>query len=163
MPDQWNFLFVTLYFGLRPNEADKLKKEHEEKFWRIELQGNYEVLCIFQSKLSGLRREDRWKKIPCILEEQKKALEIIKSGEPIKRPLVKTIQRYFGENYNTYCGRKGFEFLLRTHGARFESISAYLGHRDLNRSWKSYTDKNEAYIDQNLVDSTNVLKIKKTA
>ena len=147
--EQLNWLKIAFYFGLRPLEVDNILKG--EEFFRIEKQGRYTILCIYQTKLIAFDDEEKWKKIPCLLEGQKKTLKLIKSEAKIKRPLVKTLERYLGDGYNTYCGRKGFEYLLRSYGAKFESISSYLGHKDLNRTWKNYTNKEKAYIDEEVL------------
>lgn len=147
--EQFNWMMVAFFFGLRPLEVDNISRG--EEYFKIEKQGRFQVLCIFQTKLVAFEDDERWKRIPCLLEGQKKALKIIKAGTTLKRPLVKTLERYLGEGYNTYCGRKGFEYLMRSYGAKFESISSYLGHKDLNRTWKNYTNKEKAYIDEEVI------------
>lgn len=138
--DQWNWLFVALWFGLRPLEVDNLKNK---KFWKItkDPDTRIDVLNIYQTKLTSLSKEQRWKPIPVFTKEQKDALEIIKSQE-LKRPLNKTIQSYLkGEGYETYSPRKGFVDLLLDRGFGLEDISTFLGHNDINTTWRHYKNK----------------------
>lgn len=144
-PEQFNWLFISVWFGLRPQEVDNLKKEDKGKFWKITKKGNYKVLNIFQTKINAVERDKRWKFIPCLYPEQIEALEMIKSGE-FKRPIGKTMQRRFGEGYTPYAGRKGFEKQMEQKGIAFEFISAWLGHQNVDRTWKSYKDKKSVSI-----------------
>lgn len=146
---QFFWLSLSLWFGLRPIEVDRLKKEHEGKFWRITKQQegrkSYLVLEIYQSKLTAVSREKRWKKIPCLFDEQKNLIKKIGKEEP-KSPLVKTIKRYLGEGVNRYGGRKGFEKMMRKKKVPFDASSSYLGHQNVDRTWKNYRDTSEAII-----------------
>jgi len=143
--DQFNWLFVSLWFGLRPAEVDKLTEENKGTYWKLsELHGRL-VLHIFQTKLNSIRREKRWKLIPCLFQEQVEAVEMIKTGE-LRRPLGKTMQRKLGEEYTCYAGRKGFESLMREKGVPIEYTSAWLGHQNVDRTWKSYRDRMKVII-----------------
>jgi hypothetical protein len=134
--DHYNWLFVSLWFGLRPAEVDRLL-EDEGKRWKLTTESGKKVLNIYQTKLSSVSRNKRWKKIPILFDEQKESLFLIKSKR-LKRPLPKTIQNHFGEGYNTYAGRKGFEALMTDLDVPFEMISSYLGHLNIDRTWKNY-------------------------
>lgn len=136
---QWNWLFIGLFFGLRPKEVDSLVNQ---KNWKIEWneQNKVDVLMIYQSKLSSLSKEKRWKPIPITFEEQKEALKLIKNGE-FKRPLNKTIQRILEGQIETYSPRKGFADLMLERGFGLEDISIFLGHSDINMTWRHYKDK----------------------
>ena len=142
--DHYNWMFISLWFGLRPIEVDSLI-DGKNKTWKLGKSGEYTVLKVYQSKLTGVSKEKRWKQIPCLFDEQLKALELIKSGE-FKRPLVKTIRNHLGESYTTYAGRKGFEQLLHHRGASYEAISSYLGHSSVDRTWKNYRNRERVII-----------------
>lgn len=144
-PEQFRWLFISLWFGLRPGEVDALLMENEGKRWKLEETEDYQVLCIYQTKLTKVAREKRWKRIPCLYDEQIEALDMI-LNEEIKTPLVKTIKKYFGEQYNRYAGRKGFESLLRRKGIPIDFISRYLGHTSIERTYKNYQDTSKAFI-----------------
>ena len=130
---QW--LYVSVWLGLRPQEIDNL---HQKEMWSVETLGNGRtVLWVFQTKIVALPKEDRWKPIPLLLREQKEALAIIKENK-FKRPLMKTIRKHFGEGVDLYGGRKGFTDLMLSRGHSLENISVWMGHSTLERTWKSY-------------------------
>ncbi len=98
---QWNWLYIGMFFGLRPSEIDSLKNT---KNYRIEFdsQNDVEVIYVYQNKLKNLAENKRWKIIPLVESEQKQALEFIKSTE-FKRPLNKTLKRLFStKGIDTY-------------------------------------------------------------
>lgn len=136
-PEHFNWLLLSVYFGLRPSEVDALK---DERNWRIEDQGKVRVLFVYQSKLRAISRDKRWKPIPCILREQRDALKVIESGE-FKRPLPKTVSNHFGEGVTLYGGRKGFTDLMLSKGQKLEDISTWMGHTSIERTWKSYKNR----------------------
>lgn len=74
----FNWLFISVWLGLRPQEIDHLKnKEH----WDIEtLPTGTKILWVFQTKLVALPKEDRWKPIPIMYDEQKFAFQMIECG-----------------------------------------------------------------------------------
>lgn len=136
--ENFNWLFLSVWLGLRPMEIDLLKDDH---MWIIDnLPSNKKVLWVFQTKIIALPPEDRWKPIPIIFDEQFFALEIIKS-KYFKRPLVKTIKYHISSNANLYGGRKGFVDLMLSRGQRLENISIWMGHSTLSRTWRSYKNK----------------------
>lgn len=132
--DLFNWLYLSLWFGLRPPEVDSLRATA-----RVETIRDHKVLYIYQSKLTSMAKEKRWKAIPCLEKEQLHALDMIK--RPYKRPLVKTIAKYFGEGVNTYGGRKAFTDLMLSRGHKFEDISMWLGHTSIDRTWRNYKDR----------------------
>lgn len=84
----YNWIFLSIWFGLRPKEIDSLK---DRSMWRMEVVGTgRKILWVFQTKIIALPPEDRWKPIPILFDEQEEALEILQSGR-FKRPLLKTI------------------------------------------------------------------------
>lgn len=137
--EHWNWLFIGLFFGLRPKEVDSL---HDKKHWRVEKdkENDVDILMVYQTKLSSLPKDKRWKPIPIFFDEQKKALNLIESGE-FKRPLNKTIQKILEGQIETYSPRKGFVDLMLERGFGLEDISTFLGHSDINMTWRHYKDK----------------------
>ncbi len=156
---QYNWLMVSLWFGLRPSEVDSLKSE-EGKAWRIEAHKGTIVLAVYQSKLVGLNYDKRWKLIPCIFEEQREAIKIIQSQE-LQRPLVKVIKKHLNTKLTTYGGRKGFESLLLEQGIEFNVISAYLGHQSVDRTWKNYRDRETVVLPEEFKGNQKLLKFNK--
>lgn len=77
---QYNWLFIALWFGLRPKELDSiLKDKHYKIEFSKELSCN--VLHIYQSKLITKPKNERWKIIPAFLNEQKQALQLLINKE----------------------------------------------------------------------------------
>jgi integrase len=147
--EQFRWLYISLWFGLRPIEIDSLTKDNKGKNWEIVKQGKVTVLRVYQTKLTKIEKSKRWKQIPILFDEQKVALKYIKQGE-LKRPLVKTVKRYLGEKYTTYAGRKGFEALLNRKNIPLEIISRYMGHMSVERTYKNYQDVSKARLPDNL-------------
>lgn len=135
----WNWLFIGLWFGLRPKEIDGLTNS---KNWKIETdaRSKTKVLMVYQSKLTGVAKDKRWKPIPICLPEQKEALKLIETKE-FKRPLNKTLRRFFETKIETYSPRKGFTDLMLEKGFSLEDISVFLGHADISMTWKHYKNK----------------------
>lgn len=139
LKNHWNWLAIALWFGLRPSEVDGLTSL---KNWRIEKDPvkKIDILMIYQSKLSNIPKEKRWKPIPIIFKEQKELIKFIKSQE-FKRPLVKTLKKYIGDGIDNYSPRKGFTDLMLENGFSIEDISIFLGHRNIETTWRHYKDK----------------------
>lgn len=133
VPGQFEWLLISLWFGLRPSEINKNFKV------TVEPDGT-EVLWIYQTKLTTLRKEDRWKLIPVLFEEQKRAISYFKLGS-YKKPLLKKVKEVFGPRYGLYSGRKGFTDLMLSRGRSLENISAWLGHSSIDLTWKHYRNK----------------------
>ena len=97
----FNWLFLSVWFGLRPKEVDSL---HTRDLWRVEvLPSGRKILWVFQTKIVALLPEDRWKPIPILFDEQRFALQIADSGQ-FKRPLRKTLRKHFGAGVTLYAG-----------------------------------------------------------
>lgn len=152
---QYLWLLFSVWFGLRPIEVDLLAKASSKRTWWIEDAevefpdksiGKAKALWVYQTKLKGVAPEKRTKYIPAILPEQKKALELI--GNPIKRPLQKTIRRVFGGAITLYGGRKGFTELMESHGQSFQFVSAWLGHTSVVRTYQSYYNRHKVRWDK---------------
>lgn len=139
----FNWLFISVWFGLRPKEVDSL---HNPEMWRIEtLATGKKILWVYQTKIIALPPEDRWKPIPIIFTEQKFAARIIESKN-FKRPLMKTVIKNFGKGTTTYGGRKGFPDLMLSKEQTFENISVWMGHSTLQRTWKSYKSRRRFHL-----------------
>ncbi len=137
-PEHFNWLYISVWLGLRPKEIDQLKKRN---MWKIEtLQTGKKILWVYQTKICSLPPEDRWKLIPIQLEEQEFALRMIVS-QVFKRPLVKTVKKYFGSSVGLYGGRKGFTDLMLEKGFRIEAISQWMGHMSIDRTWRTYKQR----------------------
>lgn len=136
----YNWLFISIWLGLRPQEVCSLK---DVRNFRISKFSGVPVIEIYQPKLVALPREKRWKSIPCFLPEMQKAVELAKSGK-FKRPLQKSVIAWFGDSrIGLYGGRKGFTELMHCHGQSLEDISAWMGHTSVDRTWKDYKDKSK--------------------
>lgn len=138
-----NWLYLSVWFGLRPKEIDQL---HEKETWRLEeLPTGREILWVFQTKIVALPPQDRWKPIPILFEEQRFALRIIQEGT-FRRPISKTMKRYFERGVTTYGGRKGFTDLMLSKGHSLENISVWMGHSSLQRTWYSYKSRRRFHV-----------------
>lgn len=133
----WNWMFIGLWFGLRPIEIDSLK---ESKNYKIYEDSGVEVISVYQSKLRHLPIEKRWKDIPIYTKQQKEAIQLIKM-KAFKRPLNKTLGRFFNNKIETYSPRKGFTDLMLSLGFALEDISQFLGHTSIDMTWKHYKNK----------------------
>jgi len=134
----FNWLYISVWLGLRPQEIDNLK---DDGMWKVEiLPTGRKVFWVFQTKIIALPPEDRWKPIPILFDEQNFALKMIEDKN-FKRPLTKTIHKYIGEGHDTYGGRKGFVDLMLSKNQALENISIWMGHTALNRTWRSYKNK----------------------
>jgi hypothetical protein len=124
-PEQFRWLSLSVWFGLRPREVDNLAKENRE-LW--ELTGEH--LAVFQEKLleRGVEEEKCWKLIPLRFPEQVEASKLI--GQPIERPsnyLLKSLVR----GLTCYGGRKGFVELLRYKGVDIIGQRDAMGHQSV--------------------------------
>lgn len=136
-PEQYNWLFISLWFGLRPQEIENLKRGNEYFNFDRDYETNLEILCVLQTKLSNLPEEDQWKSIPIIYPEQIEAASIIRTGNFIK-PLGKTIKRHTHGQHHLYAGRKGFGPLMWGKGHDVVEVSSWLGHKSIDRTYRDY-------------------------
>lgn len=137
-PEYYNWLYLSIWFGLRPQEVDQLKKE-EYKQIRPSFHGVSE-LRVYQTKLVSVPPRYRWKVIPTVCDEQIQALDIVRSGN-FKRPSVKTVRKYFGDHTTLYGGRKGFVDLMLSRDQDFVHISQWMGHSSIERTWRNYKSR----------------------
>jgi hypothetical protein len=142
LPGQWEWLKVSVEFGLRPMEVDALA--HDKDSFEIKKQDGRIILRVYQSKLMAINEEDRWKSIPVVYPGQEEALELIKKGN-LRKPLAKTIKSIFTEKTRPYSGRKGFVDMMLARGERLEDVTQWLGHQSINRTWKDYKDKQRVH------------------
>lgn len=138
MEPHYNWLFISVWFGLRPHEVDNLA---DSKTWRKSVNKRGRVLLhVYQPKLIKVPRPKRWKVIPLKHEDQTKALEIIESGN-FRQPSHNVMHTWFGEAVTPYGGRKGFTDLMLEKGEKFAEISMWMGHTTLDRTYRDYKDK----------------------
>jgi hypothetical protein len=139
----FNWLFISVWLGLRSQEVDNLKIP---EMWKVEnLESGRMILWVFQTKIVALPVEERWKPIPLIFDEQQRAVDIIRGGY-FARPLTKTMAAHFERGITTYGGRKGFTDLMLSKGQSFENISVWMGHSTLNRTWSSYKQRRKFHL-----------------
>lgn len=143
-PEHWNWVYLSTWLGLRPGEVDSLTVA---KNYRLEIVSGKSVVWVYQSKLTGIPRADRWKPIPLIESEQKRVLALLESKD-FKKPLVKTMAMHFGEGFALYSGRKGFESIMRDRGYSLENIAQWLGHQSIETTWKKYVNKKNVRWDK---------------
>ena len=139
--EQFKWLFISVWFGLRPQEIDALKTSDNKK-WKVETDAasGAKVLWIYQPKLVAIEKEKRWKPIPIMYPEQESALQFALSGV-IKAPSYKKIHDVFGERMRLYGGRKNFLDMMLDKGQELVNISMWLGHQGIERSYTKYRNK----------------------
>lgn len=126
----YEWLFISVWFGLRPREVDNLKTPNPD-LWYITKESEGSVLSVFQEKLfeRGIPKDDCWKHIPTEFPEQAKAIEYILGGK-FDKPMGSggKFMRIFGEGYSHYAGRNNFSGMLRDRGYDLEARKHWLGH-----------------------------------
>lgn len=138
--EHYNWLYLTVWLGLRPEEADSVKDENATKITYREEDKVY-ILSVYQSKLMSVPENERWKHIPLIFKEQKECLDIIKA-KPIKRPHSKTVRKHSkSDKINLYGGRKNFVDLCLDRGQDFVDVSAWMGHTDTSITYEVYKQR----------------------
>lgn len=157
--NQYNWLMLSVWFGLRPEEVDSLKISNQVRI-EFNIKTKLTVLHVYQSKLQSIAREKRWKQIPVIFEEQEQCIKIIQS-ENFKRPLNKIVRKYVGRGITLYGGRKGFVDLMLSKGQQLIDISLWLGHKDISTTWQKYKDKNEIHFVETSETKVKLRKVKK--
>lgn len=136
-PDHYNWLFISIWFGLRPFEIDQLR---DPKTWKVTVGKNgRKLLHVYQPKLITVPKPKRWKVIPVKTKEQNRALAMIEA-QTFKRPIYKSMHSWF-DGVTLYGGRKGFTDLMLERGEKFEEISLWMGHRTLDRTYRDYKDR----------------------
>ncbi len=128
VPGNYEWMFVSLWFGLRPSELEAKRRVEGKHLW------------VYQAKLSSLPEAKRWKVIPILYPEQAEALEYLVDAK-VRKPLAKTIKKVLGEGFGLYSGRKGFFDLMRSRDHSLEKISAWMGHTNIQRTWEKYRNR----------------------
>jgi hypothetical protein len=132
--EDYNWLYISIWFGLRPQEVDSL---HNPANWTLTQNSE---LGIEELRVEQLKLDGEVKVLPVDLPQQKAALEIIKSGA-FKRPLYKTVHKLFGKGVKLYGGRKEFANLMDALGYDLNSISSWMGHRSVDTTLNYYKDR----------------------
>lgn len=139
--DQASWLFITVWFGLRPSEVDLLLKPSGPSTWYVTKDDSgTDILWVYQNKLKTIAREKRLKGIPVLFPQQVEALSLI-TTKTLSRPLAKTTRLHFGGKVTLYGGRKNFTDLMLSLGQDFVHVSAWCGHTTVDRTLKSYKNK----------------------
>lgn len=138
VPGNYEWLFISIWLGLRPNEVNSL---HKPVNYRLEHDSSgTPIIWVYQSKLASIEPEKRWKGIPVLYPEQTQALEIVTKGF-FKIPLNKTMRKIFPGRITRYGGRKNFMDMMLAKGHSLEHISGWLGHQDIQTTWSKYRNK----------------------
>jgi hypothetical protein len=145
--DHYRWLFLSVWFGLRPEEVDCLRTKNAER-WRIaaDIEHGY-VLSVFQKKLfdRGVPSENCWKHLPTAFPQQKLGIEFIMSGQ-FTRPIGeggKFMRNHFGTGFSLYAGRNNFSGMLRDAGYDLETRKHWLGHLSI-KTTEAYDRKTMA-------------------
>lgn len=135
--EHYNWLFISLWFGLRPGELENIRNGEEFAYFSQDIQKEVEILNVRQTKLSNLAEEDQWKSIPIIYPEQRIAASIIYEGN-YNRPHPDTIKNHTKGHHHLYAGRKGFGPLMWEKGHDVVEVSSWLGHKSIDRTYRDY-------------------------
>ncbi len=131
-PMEWNWLFLTLWFGFRPTELQRLK-------FKVEVFQGVEVLAVYQNKLSRLPPDQRWKFIPILFKEQKRGVKYLERGL-FTQPSIPTIKKYVNPLATRRAGRKGFVAHMWAVGRHPKSLTyRWLGHKSVRTTDNHYT------------------------
>lgn len=138
VPGNYEWLWISTWFGLRPEEVDSLKDQAK---WKVEhRKDKCPVLWVYQSKLTSIAKEKRWKGIPMLYPEQLEALKLIQDGI-FKRPIHKTMRKTFKGFVTLYGGRKNFQDMMLNKGHILEDISMWMGHQNIQTTWTKYRNR----------------------
>lgn len=140
LPAEYRWLYLSVWFGLRPGEVDLLSKSSGEFTWKIREVAGEKRLYVFQPKNEG-DEDKEWKYIPCQQPEQVEGLKLV--GKELKRPSQFKMFDRFGGTITLYGGRQGFVKLMKFFQAEYHQISQWLGHAELDRTYRDYTKRLE--------------------
>lgn len=155
-----NWLYLSVWLGLRPLEIDQLKNPELIKIMTDS--SGVPTLWVYQTKLVAVPPRYRWKLVPLFLPEQRKCLKIIER-QNFRRPLTKTVKLHFGNSTNLYGGRKGFTDLMLSKGQNFVHISQWMGHSNIQRTWRNYKSRCLVHYRQNCPPDSFGLEINSPA
>ncbi len=136
-PNEYHWLYISLWFGLRPQEIRNLGKGKDYTYFDTDKISGIDILNILQTKLLNLPEEEQWKSIPIIYPEQKTAARFITSNN-FEEPRSRTIKRCTSGNHHLYAGRKGFGPLMWELGHDVVEVSSWLGHKSIDRTYRDY-------------------------
>jgi integrase len=139
-PMQYNWLFITVWFGLRADEMAVIGDDKAGTKFYTSISKGVTILHVYQPKLVLVPFDERWKMIPILYPEQKIALKLLEKGK-FSRPLNSTLKKYFTPRTTCRGGRKGFTDLMLGKGQDFVDISQWLGHKSLDRTWGDYKNR----------------------
>lgn len=134
--EQFNWLYLSVWFGLRPEEVNNIAKG---KHFEVQEIDGVTALAVYQTKLTALSRDNRWKLIPVTCPEQQRGIEML--TQKLKAPLARILSREFGPRVGLRSGRKNFTDMMLDRGHPLEDVSAWLGHTSIQRTWKNYRDR----------------------
>ncbi len=128
LEDEYNWLRIALFFGLRVEEMKQLTTSN--KNWFISTDKRFKfVLNVYQGKLKsrGIMKRWLWKAIPAIQPEQIELLSVLKSFK-FKEPSLKKLKKHIHPKLTRRSCRRGFSPWLTSKGFSKNIISIWLGH-----------------------------------
>lgn len=134
---EYNWLLISVAFGLRPEEINKSLKTPGK--WGFK----NNALYVYQYKLERTEPNPkrRWKKIDIHFEHQREARKVIMAGK-FHHPSRRKLRQVFGEKMTYYGGRKEFFPFMKKQFDAY-TVSSWLGHRSLETSRRYYDDPEE--------------------
>ena len=140
-PEQWQWLYCTVWLGLRPSEIEQRNQKRRSFEIYFDEDAGCEVLRIFQPKLRN-KPDVAWKFIPLFLPEMITAAGYL-SGD-LKAPTLKTMHATFKGRVTLYGGRQGFvSLMVNRHSQDINQVSNWLGHTNIYRTKRSYERRNK--------------------
>jgi integrase len=139
---QYRWLYVSLWFGLRPREANEIAEDPAVFSVSHNARLKLDVLTVYQSKV-----DDKPKHIPLLFPEQRQALGYLQEGK-LKAPLIKTLRTHFGSGLRLYSCRKGFVNLMHERGRSITEISKWLGHENVDTTLRYYWDIQDVMLER---------------
>lgn len=133
--EEYSWMYVSFWLGLRPSEVDR--ESGKPHLLPHPTDKSIKVLEVNQVKIESEDEDAGYKYVPILYPEQKRAVELLKSGN-LKRPNPKKLKDVTGENIDTYSARKGFVDLMQALGQRIEDAAMWMGHKDLKTTLKHY-------------------------
>lgn len=137
---EYNWMHVSLWFGLRPSEITMILEGPNEKKWKV-VARETDDLWVYQPKLTSIPRDKRWKLIPILFEDQRTALATLISREAEPPTMAKLSRSIPDMTLTRYAGRKGFLDLMLSLGQDLNNASLWLGHTNIERTLKSYKNR----------------------
>jgi hypothetical protein len=139
LASHYNWLFISIAFGLRPREVNNLLSDNPELYRLTEDKEHGWVLEVFQEKLRERKvpKNKCWKYIPTVLPEQRLAVLLIQF-RAFRQPSRMKFQQVLGLGYSGYAGRKNFVQLLKDAGYDLFACRDWMGHLSIKTTEKSY-------------------------